>query len=59
MVGSSRDKGKIKMILDPGVVFGNALHPTTRDSLIALCEIFKKGLFLVSLILVPERGSLL
>jgi ribosomal protein L11 methyltransferase len=38
-------KGKIKMILDPGVVFGNALHPTTRDSLIALCEIFKKRSF--------------
>lgn len=38
-------KGKIKMVLDPGVVFGNALHPTTRDSLMALSEVFKKGSF--------------
>jgi len=27
---------KTKVILDPGVVFGNGLHPTTRDCLMAL-----------------------
>ncbi len=37
--------GKIKIFLDPGVVFGNSLHPTTRDSLKALSEIFKKKRF--------------
>ena len=28
--------GEIKLVLDPGVVFGNGLHPTTIDSLRAL-----------------------
>ena len=28
--------GKRKIVLDPGVVFGNGLHPTTRDCLRAL-----------------------
>ena len=37
--------GQIKICLDPGVVFGNSLHPTTRDSLTALSEIFKKKRF--------------
>jgi len=37
--------GQIKIYLDPGVVFGNSLHPTTRDSLTALSEIFKKKRF--------------
>jgi len=36
---------QIKIYLDPGVVFGNSLHPTTRDSLTALSEIFKKKRF--------------
>jgi len=27
----------IRILLDPGVVFGNGLHPTTRDCLKALC----------------------
>jgi len=30
------DEGGIQIVLDPGVVFGNALHPTTRDCLRAL-----------------------
>jgi len=30
------EEGLIKIVLDPGVVFGNCLHPTTRDSLKAL-----------------------
>ena len=30
------EKGELKIILDPGVVFGTGLHPTTRDCLRAL-----------------------
>ena len=30
------DEGSILIVLDPGVVFGNGLHPTTRDCLKAL-----------------------
>ena len=30
------DEGSNRIILDPGVVFGNGLHPTTRDCLRAL-----------------------
>jgi len=30
--------GEIKMLLDPGVVFGTSLHPTTRHCLSALLE---------------------
>ena len=30
------EKGELKIILDPGVVFGNGFHPTTRDCLKAL-----------------------
>jgi ribosomal protein L11 methyltransferase len=36
------DRGGIKMLLDPGVVFGTTLHPTTRDSLTALATIYKR-----------------
>jgi ribosomal protein L11 methyltransferase len=32
------DEGKIRIVLDPGVVFGNGLHPTTRDCLRALAS---------------------
>jgi ribosomal protein L11 methyltransferase len=31
-------KGEIKMLLDPGVVFGTSLHPTTRHCLLGLLE---------------------
>jgi ribosomal protein L11 methyltransferase len=34
--------GKKRIILDPGVVFGNGLHPTTRHCLRALCDARKK-----------------
>jgi len=34
---------EIPIVLDPGVVFGNGLHPTTRDCLFALFEVFEKG----------------
>jgi ribosomal protein L11 methyltransferase len=30
--------GELKMLLDPGVVFGTSLHPTTRHCLLALLE---------------------
>ncbi|MBW1782622.1 MAG: 50S ribosomal protein L11 methyltransferase [Deltaproteobacteria bacterium] len=33
---SDHKEGLIKILLDPGVVFGNCLHPTTRDCLKAL-----------------------
>ena len=29
-------KGRVKILLDPGVVFGNCLHPTTRNCLEAI-----------------------
>jgi ribosomal protein L11 methyltransferase len=32
------DNGELKMLLDPGVVFGTTLHPTTRHCLFALLE---------------------
>jgi len=31
------DNNAIKILLDPGVVFGNCLHPTTRECLRAIC----------------------
>jgi len=34
--------GELKMLLNPGVVFGTSLHATTRDSLLALLEISDK-----------------
>ena len=35
------DSDGMKIILDPGVVFGNCLHPTTRHCLEALSRVFK------------------
>lgn len=35
-VESEACEGVIKILLDPGVVFGNGLHPTTRDCLKAI-----------------------
>ncbi|HKI50168.1 MAG TPA: 50S ribosomal protein L11 methyltransferase [Desulfobacteria bacterium] len=35
-LGSPSDTDRIKILLDPGVVFGNCLHPTTRSCLEAL-----------------------
>jgi len=37
-----QNDGELKMLLNPGVVFGTSLHPTTRDSLLALLEISDK-----------------
>jgi ribosomal protein L11 methyltransferase len=31
--------GELKMLLDPGVVFGTSLHPTTRHCLLALLDL--------------------
>ena len=39
---NQENSGGIKMVLDPGVVFGTTLHPTTRDSLTALATIYEK-----------------
>ena len=38
----SSETGLIQIILDPGVVFGNGLHPTTRDCLRALSHVSKE-----------------
>jgi len=35
-IDKSPENGKEKIILDPGVVFGNGTHPTTRDCLEAI-----------------------
>jgi ribosomal protein L11 methyltransferase len=35
------EAGLIKILLDPGVVFGTGLHPTTRDCLKALLELMR------------------
>jgi len=37
-----QNDGELKMVLNPGVVFGTSLHTTTRDSLLALLEISDK-----------------
>ena len=37
-----QNDGELKMLLNPGVVFGTSLHPSTRDSLLALLEISDK-----------------
>jgi ribosomal protein L11 methyltransferase len=39
------DGGGIQLILDPGVVFGNGLHPTTKDCLKALSQAQKNRPF--------------
>jgi len=38
-------KEEIKIILDPGVVFGNGLHPTTRDCLRAMAYLRRYDAF--------------
>jgi ribosomal protein L11 methyltransferase len=37
-----QNDGDLKMVLNPGVVFGTSLHTTTQDSLLALLEIAEK-----------------
>ena len=37
------ENGSIKVLLDPGVVFGSGLHPTTRDCLKALLRLTSIG----------------
>jgi len=39
-----QNDGDLKMLLNPGVVFGTSLHSTTRDCLLALLEISEKSL---------------
>jgi ribosomal protein L11 methyltransferase len=36
------EEGKMKIMLDPGVVFGTGLHPTTRDCLRALIYLHRQ-----------------
>ncbi|MGC9196019.1 MAG: 50S ribosomal protein L11 methyltransferase [Syntrophobacteraceae bacterium] len=33
--------GRIKILMDPGVVFGSGLHPTTQGCLLAISQIFR------------------
>ena len=42
-VRADPEEGEIKVLLDSGVVFGNCLHPTTRDCLKALALAHKSG----------------
>lgn len=42
---SQEGDGEKKILLDPGVVFGTSLHPTTRDCLRALVKIYEKYRF--------------
>lgn len=43
---NSRDNdGGTKLLLDPGVVFGTSLHPTTRDCLCALVKAYERYRF--------------
>ncbi|MFH1490618.1 MAG: 50S ribosomal protein L11 methyltransferase [Pseudomonadota bacterium] len=42
---SDRAEGEIRIILDPGVVFGTGLHPSTRDCIRALTCLRKETLF--------------
>jgi ribosomal protein L11 methyltransferase len=37
------EPGSILLRIDPGVVFGSGLHPTTRGCLLAIAECFSKG----------------
>jgi len=39
---SKDHQGGIKILLDPGVVFGTTLHPTTRDCLSALATVYEQ-----------------
>lgn len=38
--GPPEKPGRIRLIVDPGVVFGSGLHPTTQGCLLALSEVF-------------------
>ena len=38
--GSPEKPGKKRLIVDPGVVFGSGVHPTTQGCLLAISEIF-------------------
>lgn len=41
MSADSPDKpGRIRILMDPGVVFGSGLHPTTQGCLLAISEVF-------------------
>ena len=42
---NQEDDEGIKILLDPGVVFGTSLHPTTMDCLLALVRAYEKHQF--------------
>ncbi|MBN1847948.1 MAG: 50S ribosomal protein L11 methyltransferase [Deltaproteobacteria bacterium] len=44
-ISQAQEKGMIQILLDPGVVFGNGLHPTTRDCLKAIAHAMKVDRF--------------
>jgi ribosomal protein L11 methyltransferase len=52
------ETGKRKIVLDPGVVFGNGLHPTTRDCLRALNHLRRGSRFAAVLDLGTGSGVL-
>jgi ribosomal protein L11 methyltransferase len=41
-LGADPGPDDVAIVLDPGVVFGNGLHPTTRDCLLALSHVFER-----------------
>ncbi len=44
-VDDATEAGLISLILDPGLVFGNGLHPTTKHCLEAVCLAYKENRF--------------
>jgi ribosomal protein L11 methyltransferase len=42
---ASGRESELSIVLDPGVVFGTGIHPTTRDCLRAMAYLRKKGAF--------------
>jgi ribosomal protein L11 methyltransferase len=51
-------EGEVEIILDPGVVFGTGLHPTTRDCLRAMAYVHGKAAFETMLDLGTGTGIL-
>ena len=56
--GEQSEGANLRILLDPGVVFGNGLHPTTRDCLRALIRAYRQRPFLTVLDLGTGTGIL-
>ncbi len=41
--GAADSEGTIPIVIDPGIVFGSGLHPTTQGCLLAIAEVFSRG----------------